>query len=600
MHLLTQSLLLKALGWALFNSLWQMGLLWLSYSLLILVFSDMTARVRHGLALMLLVIGAGWFGATIVAAWLSPEPLTASSWPSFLIPSQSSSGWLRQATYSFINTVLSYGSSIYLLILCGLILRYSNQYRQSRRLVRRGLTKLPSELRVFVASTCRNIGIQTPVRPWLSSLVDTPMTLGYLKPVILLPVAMINHLTPQQVEAILIHELAHIHRKDYLFQLLVSAVEGMFFFNPFCRLLVRHLKKERENCCDDLVLQHQYDPHSYVSALLSLATRSQSAQRMALAATGDGNRLLLQRAKRILHEQKKAGERPGSRSLILLLFTLLATMATVFAPSHHAGDLTVLSARQTTNLLHPPSILLHPPSIIAAGPVERPAVIIMSGPILVPRLIRTPKLTIRLATPVDVNRKKAHYPPAASDDPDESQAEDNGVLVNTAGDDDESLTPAYTAQQEQIAPDPDIREYSIAGAGVSHSNVSGSNISGSNASGATPARPGQEDDAAPFVPNSSFSFKYTTGDSSGSPDNITYLQQSGQKDIQAAIKQLQLQLSAQLKALSALQTKSYESVHLRQELRIRELNLQHQYLQKISVWQKKLEKVTHFKMIVYI
>jgi beta-lactamase regulating signal transducer with metallopeptidase domain len=600
MHLLTQSLLLKALGWALFNSLWQMGLLWLSYSLLILVFSDMTARVRHGLALMLLVIGAGWFGATIVAAWLSPEPLTASSWPSFLIPSQSSSGWLRQATYSFINTVLSYGSSIYLLILCGLILRYSNQYRQSRRLVRRGLTKLPSELRVFVASTCRNIGIQTPVRPWLSSLVDTPMTLGYLKPVILLPVAMINHLTPQQVEAILIHELAHIHRKDYLFQLLVSAVEGLFFFNPFCRLLVRHLKKERENCCDDLVLQHQYDPHSYVSALLSLATRSQSAQRMALAATGDGNRLLLQRAKRILHEQKKAGERPGSRSLILLLFTLLATMATVFAPSHHAGDLTVLSARQTTNLLHPPSILLHPPSIIAAGPVERPAVIIMSGPILVPRLIRTPKLTIRLATPVDVNRKKAHYPPAASDDPDESQAEDNGVLVNTAGDDDESLTPAYTAQQEQIAPDPDIREYSIAGAGVSHSNVSGSNISGSNASGATPARPGQEDDAAPFVPNSSFSFKYTTGDSSGSPDNITYLQQSGQKDIQAAIKQLQLQLSAQLKALSALQTKSYESVHLRQELRIRELNLQHQYLQKISVWQKKLEKVTHFKMIVYI
>jgi beta-lactamase regulating signal transducer with metallopeptidase domain len=594
MHLLTQSLLLKALGWALFNSLWQMGLLWLSYSLLILVFSDMTARVRHGLALMLLFIGAGWFGATLVAVWLSPEPLAAAAWPSFLTPSQSSPGWLWQATYSFIDAVLSYGSSIYLLILCGLIVRYSNQYRQSRKLVRRGLTKLPSELRIFVASTCRNIGIQTPVRPWLSSLVDTPMTLGYFKPVILLPMAMINHLTPQQVEAILIHELAHIHRKDYLFQLLVSALEGLFFFNPFCRLLVRQIKKERENCCDDLVLQHQYDPHTYVSALLSLAIRSQSAQRMALAATGDGNRLLLQRAKRILHEQKRTGElpgeRPGSRSLILLLFTLLATLATVFAPSHPAVDIT---ARQTTPQATRVAVaaghLLPSSSIVAAVPVEHAPVIIMSGPILVPDLIRAPKLTIKLAMPVAVNRKKAHTP-TASDEPDESQGEDNGVLVNTAGDDDESLTPAYTVQQEQIAPDPDIREYSITGAGASRSGTSG----------ATPARPDMEDDGAPFVPNSSFSFKYTTGDSSGTLDNLTYLQQSGQKDIQAAIKQLQLQLSGQLKALSAIQTKSDQSIQLRQELRIRQLNLQHQYLQKISVWQKKLEKVTHFKMIVYI
>ena len=68
MHFLTQSLLLKALGWALFNSLWQMGLLWLFYSLLIMASGNMSARSRHGLSLMLLVIGAGWFGATFVGA----------------------------------------------------------------------------------------------------------------------------------------------------------------------------------------------------------------------------------------------------------------------------------------------------------------------------------------------------------------------------------------------------------------------------------------------------------------------------------------------------------------------------------------------------
>jgi hypothetical protein len=189
---------------------------------------------------------------------------------------------------------------------------------------------------------------------------------------------------------------------------------------------------------------------------------------------------------------------------------------------------------------------------------------------------------VKLVAPVAVNRKIAH-PPPPGDDPAEPQSEDNSVFINTAGDDDESINPAFAEQQTLVSPD--IREYSITGVGTS---------------GTTPARPDQEDDAAPFVPNSSFSFNYTTGDSSVSLDKLTYLQQSGQKEILAAIKQLQLQLSTQLRALSALQTKSDESVHLRQELHTRELKLQHLYLQKISVWQKKLEKVSHFKMIVYI
>jgi uncharacterized membrane protein len=73
MHLLTQSPLLKALGWALFDSLWQMALLWLLYSLLIFVFSRIAAGIRHGLALMLVSLGAFWSGATFIAAWCWPQ-----------------------------------------------------------------------------------------------------------------------------------------------------------------------------------------------------------------------------------------------------------------------------------------------------------------------------------------------------------------------------------------------------------------------------------------------------------------------------------------------------------------------------------------------
>src|SRR6201999_2972837 len=139
---------------------------------------------------------------------------------------------------TFIGEALPYGSSLYLLVLVYLLISYSNHYRRSVKLTRQGLSKLPPAFRVFVSATSRSMGITVPIRTWVSSLVAAPLTLGFLKPVILLPVAMISQLTPQQIEAILVHELAHIRRKDYLLHLVITLLEGLFFFNPFSRLLI--------------------------------------------------------------------------------------------------------------------------------------------------------------------------------------------------------------------------------------------------------------------------------------------------------------------------------------------------------------------------
>src|SRR5260221_12670756 len=106
---------------------------------------------------------------------------------------------------------------------------------------------------------------------------------------------MAGNLTPEQVEAILVHELAHIRRKDFLLNLGVTMLEGLFFFNPFTRWLIADLKKEREFCCDDLVLQFRYDPHTYVSALLAVARQaSQTRQaRLVVAASRGGREQLI-------------------------------------------------------------------------------------------------------------------------------------------------------------------------------------------------------------------------------------------------------------------------------------------------------------------
>jgi Zn-dependent protease with chaperone function len=289
MSLLTQSALLRALGWSLFNSLWQMSLLWAVYHFFLLIVNRLPARSRHGLALLLLTVGTGWSALTFFQAYSFPETVPqGSQWLSTLLPAAAIGGVLSRIGHWLVSVALPWGSSLYLIILSGLLMRYFRHYFQSRAITRTGLSKITSEFSVFTATTARQMGIRATVGVYLSSLVDVPVTLGFLKPVILLPVAMLTHLQTAQVEAILVHELAHIQRKDYLLNLMVTAIELLFFFNPFTRMLVGSLKKEREHCCDDQVLEFHYDPHAYVSALLSLA-RKNGREGLALAAIGGGS-----------------------------------------------------------------------------------------------------------------------------------------------------------------------------------------------------------------------------------------------------------------------------------------------------------------------
>lgn len=580
MHFLSQSPLLKALGWALFDSLWQMALLWLLYSLLIFVFSQIAAGIRHGLALMLISLGAFWSGATFIAAccWPHPGHWTTDAWLNLLPVTQQ--GRLWQASRYFTDVLLIDGSSIYLLALCGLLIRYLYHYRQSRQLTRHGLSKLPSEFRVFVSATGSRMGIRPAVSAWLSSRVDVPLTLGHLKPVILLPVAMVNHLTTQQVEAILVHELAHIRRHDYLLHLVITALEGIFFFNPFARLLIRQVKKERENCCDDLVLQFRYDRHSYVSALLSLATRSLKVQR-AIAATGDGDQLLLQRAKRIL-QQKQSHDRPGIRPLVLLLFIGLVTLVTVYGPPH------------------PVARRLAPPAAITitahAGTLAPPAIHPTFRTTLSVRVTATAMSSPRVKTMTIHVRRQAREDGIGSDADDDGQTEDNNItFINTAEDvpaDDGTTNGGMSASSSTTPIDhsdnPDqagatAREYSIR----------------LTRPGAAPGRV-IELRGTPFVPNSSFSYLFTTADSTHTAEQLIYLRESTRSEIITAMNNLHRQFEEQMRALATQEIKAAESLPLHRQLRDRELQLQQLYLKKIMECEKRLEKAGHLKKIVDI
>jgi beta-lactamase regulating signal transducer with metallopeptidase domain len=300
MHFIIRSVWLKALGMALASNLWQAALIWVVYILITGRRSRFSAAVKHTLATIGLAMGTCWFIYSLVVNILTRgESMVGYGWLSFsLISFNGFSSSVYSIKY-FVNACLPYLSFAYLITLFFMSMRYVRYFQYSKKLRSSGLQKMKPELRLFVGSIGRRLGIHKKVAVWLSSVVESPMTIGFLKPIILIPIATVNHLSIQQVETILLHELAHIRRNDYLLNLFITLAGILFFFNPFSRLLIHSIKKERENCCDDLVMQFSYDSTTYASALLSLERARKQHYELAIAAIGKSNQLLLERIRRV-------------------------------------------------------------------------------------------------------------------------------------------------------------------------------------------------------------------------------------------------------------------------------------------------------------
>ena len=305
---LSQSAFLQALGWAIANSLWQMALLWGMYQLCFSVYRQATASVKTNVATAALFGGFLWFLSSLTSHyWQVKEtlahPVLVYVTDSTAPPAQGQSlqYWINLGLGE-IGLYLPYLSFAYLLVLTFLLLRVVKAYQHVQQIRHEGLLKMEAKWRVYVTELAHRIGITKEVKVWLSEKIDIPATIGYIKPLVLIPVASFNHLTSEQVEAILLHELAHIKRNDYLLNLLTTVVETVLFFNPFAQLITRHIKTERENSCDDFVLQFRFNPHEYASALLSLEQQRRIPELAMMAA---GKTDLLDRIKRIMNVQTK-------------------------------------------------------------------------------------------------------------------------------------------------------------------------------------------------------------------------------------------------------------------------------------------------------
>ena len=298
MGVLYQSAFLKALGWSLLDSFWQMGALWLIYVLLTRNGTKFKSYQKHSLALLSLAGGALWFVGTLMFRF---NQMLDDASGTVLLQTKTDSS--ITTVFSFVEPALPLLSIAYLLSVLYLFIKLYRQYYVTQKLFTTGIYKVNPELRVFLKRMAAQMGIKKEVRIWLSELVDTPLTIGFWKPVVLLPVAVVNQLSIQQAEAVILHELNHIRRSDYFINLLIACMDILLFFNPFVRILTHTIKNERENSCDDMVLQFQYDAGQYANALLLLEKNRMLTSAVTINATGRSKKLLLKRVERILNKK---------------------------------------------------------------------------------------------------------------------------------------------------------------------------------------------------------------------------------------------------------------------------------------------------------
>ncbi|MEO0733472.1 MAG: M56 family metallopeptidase, partial [Bacteroidota bacterium] len=314
--------LVDALGWTILHSLWQAVLLaavlWLASRAI------QSARWRYRLAfgtlLTQLLVSIGTFG------WLYEPRVAASSLPTdgpvyavFVAAEGSGVGGWNPAAFLF-WVVVFWGVGL----VCG-SLRLGLSFGRVRRMRRTVQASTPVAFRNRVESLAERIGYSGRLRIGVNPLLDGPALVGHLKPVLLFPLSVVNQLTPDEAEAVILHELAHLQRKDHWWNLLQCLIEVIFYYHPVIWWIGARIREEREHCCDDLVLQFGPGRLAYAKVLLYFEeNRTTPATAVALTNTPNG---LLGRVQRFLHQQNIPYQMK-SRLFLLPLLTLIALVTT--------------------------------------------------------------------------------------------------------------------------------------------------------------------------------------------------------------------------------------------------------------------------------
>ncbi len=337
----------SALGWTILHSLWQIALVGSLWFLAIAAFKKASSSTKYIFSIFAMLLIVLMTSMTFISEMSSRIPIADEALSEEISIQQSkkiTEGNPSKAITNNIPTteVLIDGGInseiqsrqewlspevlklLSLVWICGVLffgMRFLLQWFYMRKLAIKGTHPFDDERLTNFIKLKDQLGIKKKIRFLQSSLVASPLTFGHFKPVVLLPLGMINGFPPAQIEAIILHELAHIQRNDFLINTIQTWLEILFFYHPIVWIISKRIRSIREELCDDEVVRVNKNSMLYAESLVNLQKYFlTNKNKLVMNATGNKNELS-NRIHRLF--QPTPGLTKKKRNLNAYLFGLL-------------------------------------------------------------------------------------------------------------------------------------------------------------------------------------------------------------------------------------------------------------------------------------
>jgi bla regulator protein BlaR1 len=378
-----QDIIIRAICFTLLHSLWQGLLLAVAAAVLMLLTKQSGSAIRYKLLCLLMIIFIAVVSFTFIRQIsFSINPVAAINSFSFTVKQLHDTNQPAAGNIVFSDSIQKFTTActayfnqyswllvliwfaVFLFHFVQLLLGMVNAERM--RYYKTNI--VPDEWNEKLEELCARLQITKSILLMESALLKVPVLIGYVKPVILVPVGMMAQLSAEQVEAILLHELAHVRRHDYLVNLIQNAIDTLFFFNPAVLWMSSLIRAERENCCDDIAISETKSRKQFIEALVSFNQYSNTVNNTYALSWATGKSQLLHRVQRIV---TRKNDSLRSAELIILLAVLLLT-GTAFITLRHTSNHLSQIPKQPVVKIHKKTIPAKPALPAPVSNVAKP------------------------------------------------------------------------------------------------------------------------------------------------------------------------------------------------------------------------------------
>ena len=391
---------MEALGWTLVHFCWQAAVIALLYRAVDLAFAKSRSHVRYTLALVALM---SMFAAAVVTLGYEEMQMPQSTLSQSAGIAETLHGVMNyvesapttadavaakpitrpdlSALSATVEKAMPWVDAMWFVGVFILSARTIGGWRRIRQLRRVELIEIPECVRNSFERLSQRIGIRRQIELYVCPRISGPLAMGVFRSLVLLPASALTALSPDQLEVVLAHELAHIRRGDYLWNMIQTMVETLFFFHPAVWWVSNNLRQQRELCCDDVALACCSDPVVYATALLHLEEQRSSHLHLAMALDGHRTGISLrERIVRILGDAPERRREIAPLSLVgvctvvgLFLLPLPHVFADYVAPAKPVLVAATVFPEQRMHVVVPEAAKCAPKVVFTQAPAHKEA-----------------------------------------------------------------------------------------------------------------------------------------------------------------------------------------------------------------------------------